>query len=182
MPFKIVQTIEKEENKFLAVVPDAWKFKGALKWPPPNVKKGIDKDEHSKPQVGWTDMICVLKRKNFNTYEAALKELNAMKTNSDTDYSTNAPPAKRKKNMLKNKHSETSSTNAFNSLFNSIREPDKLMKTQTEPIVSILDEDHYQVSPISNCDNPSSNATLLVRKPVMISLTIIIKMYVIFDN
>ncbi|CAH0398763.1 unnamed protein product [Chilo suppressalis] len=83
MPFKIVQTIEKQQPK-LTIVPAYWEYNGVLRLPKIGARKLVTNGD-SRPLQGWVSMKCTVKRSSFQTYREAEEELTLMENKSDTD-------------------------------------------------------------------------------------------------
>ncbi|KAF9815707.1 hypothetical protein SFRURICE_009224 [Spodoptera frugiperda] len=99
MPFKIVQTIEKG-NIVLTCVPHQWENSGVLYWPRKQSQSHtskLQKDEGSQPDNTWKQINCAVKRRNIKTYQDALKEINIMSNNSDTETDIEDVSAKKRR-------------------------------------------------------------------------------------
>ena len=90
MPFKIIQTKERNKVKLIAV-PSTWEHNSVLRWPKQPQK--IINDDTSLPQAHWCSIPCSVIRNNINTYEAAVKEINIMLTQRDTEEETSVTHA-----------------------------------------------------------------------------------------
>lgn len=71
--FIIVETIEDDEVN-LCVVPESWEKNGILFWPPGRKDLNLRKDDSILPDCNnWSKQKCTVKRKNFTTFQAAIK-------------------------------------------------------------------------------------------------------------
>ncbi|RVE41954.1 hypothetical protein evm_013394 [Chilo suppressalis] len=83
MPFKIVSTRRKGKLE-LCTVPETWEVKGTLRWPK-MYGDILAKNDSTQPQTDWLTYNCVVKRRNYHTYEEAEDELEKMLEKTDTD-------------------------------------------------------------------------------------------------
>ncbi|KAJ8704354.1 hypothetical protein PYW08_013078 [Mythimna loreyi] len=83
MPFKIVSTRRRGKVE-LCTVPDTWEVKGILRWPK-MYGDILAKNDSTQPQSDWLTYKCLLKRRNYRTYEEAEDELTKMLEKTDTD-------------------------------------------------------------------------------------------------
>ncbi|KAJ8708564.1 hypothetical protein PYW08_001630 [Mythimna loreyi] len=103
MPFKIVSTRRRGKVE-LCTVPDTWEIKGILRWPK-MYGDILAKNDSTQPQSDWLTYKCLLKRRNYRTYEEAEDELTKMLEKTDTDdtddgersYKRTTPPQKVKR-------------------------------------------------------------------------------------
>ena len=101
MPFKIVQT-EENTKYFLSVVPSGWEEHGILFWPKGPALTNLIKDENSVPdKEKWKKIFCVKKRENL-PYARALREMEAMEDNSDTEAEIENQRSAKKKSNYRN--------------------------------------------------------------------------------
>ncbi|XP_029677336.1 uncharacterized protein LOC115244088 [Formica exsecta] len=83
--FIIVETIEDGEVN-LCVVPESWEENGILFWPPGRKGLNLRKDESILPDFNnWSKQKCTVKRKNFITFQAAIKAEKYLSRFDDTE-------------------------------------------------------------------------------------------------
>lgn len=88
MPFKIIECIEKGQKR-LYIVPSLWETNGELRWPRKRLEVNkLVKDENSRPLDNWSTSKCCVKRSSISSYEEAMRELDVMVQNSDTEIDT----------------------------------------------------------------------------------------------
>lgn len=83
--FIIVETIEDGEVN-LCVVPESWEENGILFWPPGRKGLNLRKDDSILPDFNnWSNQKCTVKRKNFITFQAAIKAEKYLSRFDDTE-------------------------------------------------------------------------------------------------
>ena len=79
------KTIEKGHVN-LCVVPDTWEKNGILFWPSGRKGWNLRKDDSISPDFkNWSKQKCTVKRTNFTTFEAAIKEEKYLSRFNDTE-------------------------------------------------------------------------------------------------
>jgi len=83
--FIIVETIEDGEVN-LCVVPESWEKNGILFWPPGRKGLNLRKDDSILPDFNnWSKQKCTVKRKNFTTFQAAIRAEKYLSQFNDTE-------------------------------------------------------------------------------------------------